>query len=186
MIPQGFFLIKTMENKQIQEQVADSFKDDGIGFSVIYKGQKLHFSIKKLFLETLIRISGERSKLTVYNKQTKHNEVIQSMGQNSAIMARCVAIAVVNCREIKKPSNLGFKWPWKKSEIKPEFLNEDSLTKIFRKTLNPEELAKINTVIVAQMDSGNFFAATVSIGAIDLTSEMNETGTDHPSPFGGE
>lgn len=187
MIHQGFFLIKSMVSEKIKQKAAKSLTDKGEKFSVNYKGQKLEFTIKKLVLETLIRISGERSRLVKYTKDTKSLEVIQSMGKNAPILARCVAIAIINSQPVPNPEKKRrFRWFRKEEIIDTKYLTEDQLTKIFRESLTSQELNTLNKLIVEQMDSDYFFAATISIGGIDLLRPMSEMVTDPHSQSGEE
>ncbi|HRX12498.1 MAG TPA: hypothetical protein P5210_12650, partial [Draconibacterium sp.] len=141
-----------MVSEKTKQQAADSITDKGIGFSVEYKGQELQFSIRKLVLKTLIQISGEVSKLVKYNYKTSSMDVILSIGENAKVLSRCVAIAVINSKPVKKKPLLT-KFILGKRKIEPEFMNEDELTRLFSLTIESEQLKTLNNVIVTQMNT---------------------------------
>ena len=180
-----------MVSDKIKQKAAESITDKPVEFTVDYNGQKLPFAIKKLVLETLIKISGERAKLVKFDSETTNMGVINSMGTNAPILARCVAIAVINSQPIpvKKKSKIKFFTAENKTPIdftEPEYLNESELTDLFIKTLDSVELAKLSKAVVMQMDSDFFFAAMVSMGGIDLLEKSKTKDTDPLIPSGEE
>lgn len=173
-----------MVTKEVKQKAAESLVGKGINFSIEYKGRTHQFAINKLVLKSLIRISNEVSKLIKYNFKTNSAEVIVSSAENAAIMARCVAIAVINSKPAKKKPFFHF-LPWKK-ESGIEYMNEEDLVNLFSVTLDSTQLMTLSNAIVAQMDTASFFAATISMGGIDLLEKTKMTDTDPLSPFGEE
>jgi len=172
-----------MVSEKTKQQAADSLTDKGISFSVEYNGRKYSFMINKLVLKTLIRISGEVQKLVKYNYKTSNVEVILSVPENAARLTRCIAIAVINSKPEKRKHALSFLFP---RNNYPENLNEDELTRLFELTLNSDQLKTLSTAVVTQMDTGSFFAATISIGGIDLLRQTDGMVTDPLTQSGEE
>lgn len=182
-----------MVSEKTKQKAAESITGKAIEFTVNHNGEKLQFAINKLVLETLIAISGQRAKLVKFDNETTNMDVINSMGTNAPILARCIAIAVINSqpipqRELGKRKFQIFSVEKEKpiDFTEPKYLNESELTELFIKTLDSEELAKLSKAVVTQMDSDFFFAAMVSMGGIDLLEKTKTTDTDPLSPFGEE
>jgi hypothetical protein len=183
-----------MVTEEVKKKASDSLTGKGVGFSVNYRGKEIHFTIGKLYLKTLIRISGEVAQLTKYSKYTKSGELIQSLSNNAPILARIIAIAIINSKPIPEKPKPDKKLIWniftkKKSihdEIEVQYLNENQITEILLEALHSEDSNSLSKVVFNQMDSDYFFAATISIGGIDLLKRMEEMVTDPLSQSGEE
>lgn len=173
-----------MITNETKQKAADSISNHGINFSIEFNGREYLFTINKLVLKTLIRISGEVSKLAKYNLKTSTVEVILSVDRNAKILTRCIAIAVINSKPRKRKSVLNFLFPGRQN--KTEFMNEDELTRLFTLTFDSEQLRILSNAVVTQMNTADFFAATISIGGIDLLKQTDEMVTGPLSQSGEE
>jgi hypothetical protein len=173
-----------MISNETKQKAADSITNQGINFSIEFNGCEYLFTINKLVLKTLIRISGEVSKLAKYNLKTSSVEVILSVAGNAKILTRCIAIAVINSKPRKRKPFFNYLFPAKQSET--EFMSEDELTNLFTLTFDSEQLRILSNAVVTQMNTADFFAATISIGGIDLLKQTDEMVTGPHSQSGEE
>lgn len=155
-----------MENDKLTEKAADSLTENGVKFRLKAFGINFRFTIKKLYLGTLIQISKEKSKLKRYSDKTTEPEVISSFENDCKHKARIIALAVVNSR------------------FQP--LRKHFLTWLFLKKLTSEELLKLTEIVIDSTGTAFFFKSSNLLQDLEILKSQAATDTSEHTPSGEE
>jgi hypothetical protein len=141
-------------NKDIEGRASDILLNKGLKFGIRWMGREWKFTIKPLYLGTVIKISkyaGALKQLDVDNEPIAGT--LKAPG-NLVALSKVVACGVLNSRILNRFSNV-FAW-W------------------LRYNLTAKELNLISTLIVRQMSVEDFFFTTQLIGGINLLTTDKE------------
>lgn len=162
-------------------------------FKIIDKGKEYTLSMSGLKLQTLIDISAETEKLTLYSTKEdgtgspKPFEIIRSMKNDAEINAKIIALAVINCKPPVKPEKRSF-FPFRKN-IEPENMGLPQLmqlTKFFLRTLDSDQLHTLSNLVKEKTGYTAFFLSTVSLRGINLLEKTVIQDTGQPAESGEE
>ena len=159
-------------------------------FTIIDNGKEYSLSMSGLKLQTLIDISAETEKLTLYSTQEdgagspKPFEIIRAMKTDAEINAKIIALAVINCKEANDTTKRIF--PWFQKAIEPASMTLPKLTKFLLKTLDSDQLHTLSNLVKEKTGYTAFFLSTVSLKGINLLEKTAIQVTGQPAESGEE
>lgn len=155
-----------MESNILEQKAADSLIENGVKFTVKAFGINFRFTIKKLYLGTLIQISKEKSKLIKYSDKTTEPDVISSFENDCKLKARIIALAVVN------------------SKFQP--LRKHFLTWLFLKKITAEELLTLTEIVIDSTGTAFFFKSSILLQGLNVIAKNQEMNMSKQTPSGEE
>ena len=141
-------------------------------FKIIDNGKEYTLSMSGLKLQTLIDVSAETERLTLYSTKEDGTgsplpfEIIRAMKTDAEINARIIALAVINCKEANDTTKRLF--PWFKKAIEPANMDLQQLTKFLLKTIDSDQLHTLSNLVKEKTGYTAFFLSTVSLRGINL------------------
>lgn len=155
-----------MESNILEQKAADSLIENGVKFRLKAFGINFKFTIKKLYLGTLIQISKEKSKLIKYSDKTTEPDVISSFENDCKHKARIIALAVVN------------------SKFQP--LRKHFLTWLFLKKITAEELLTLTEIVIDSAGTAFFFKSSNLLQDLEILKSQAATDASEHTPSGEE
>ena len=148
------------EDKRVRKDVANAILQEGVDFHIDYNNPNIlrrkgllpkskKYVLKPLVMGTLIRISEIMVDMEFTEKVTNEKfteQGIQMMAEHTEKLIEIIALAIKNTED--KPS-------WQ-------------LKRLIRKNATVTDLLSLITVVVSQMDVGNFMKSIISIKGVSL------------------